>query len=279
MYYSLISSMKKSSFDADAQAFITAAAITNATQQTAINSFVISLKSYGIWTKMKALYPFVGGTASSHKYNLKDPRDLNAAFRLTFSGGWTHSSNGALPNGTNAYADTYLIPSTVMSTGGDHLSYYSRTNSSTNVDYLIGGETGPPYTYLGLVGKRNAVLGVNGRGLYSTSNPTSIYWAARQDNISRDTRGFFVGTSNGANTYYILNNSILANNTLVNTDLSRLTNKLYVAAYPINNSIPSNFYTNKECALASIGNDLTTTEASNFYTAVQAYQTSLSRQV
>ena len=54
---------------------------------------------------MKALYPFVGGTATSHKFNLKDPRDLDAAFRLQFNGGWTHNSNGVTPNGTNGYAD------------------------------------------------------------------------------------------------------------------------------------------------------------------------------
>ena len=93
-------------FDADAQAFITAAAITDVTQQNAINTLVVDLKGYNIWTKMKALYPFVGGTASTHKFNLKNPLDTDAAFRLTFSGGWTHSSTGALPNGTNAYADT-----------------------------------------------------------------------------------------------------------------------------------------------------------------------------
>lgn len=275
MYYSLISSMKKFSVDPDAQAFITAAAITDNTQKSAVNSLVLSLKSYGIWSKMKALYPFVGGTASSHKFNLKDPRDLNPAFRLTFNGGWTHSSNGALPNGTNAYADTYLIPNTVMSTGGDHLSYYSRTNSSNIVDYLIGGESGAPYTYLGIVGKRNT----NGRGFYTTSNPTATYYLARQDNLLRDTRGLFIGTSNGANTYYILNNNILATNTTLSTDVTRFTNKLYIAAFPANNVIVANGYTNKECAFASIGNELTTLDASNFYTAVQAYQTSLSRQV
>ena len=92
--------------DADALAFITAAAITDATQQTAIDTLVKGMKADGIWTKMKAIYPFVGGTATTHKWNLKDPRDLDAAFRLVFNGGWTHSSNGALPNGTNGYADT-----------------------------------------------------------------------------------------------------------------------------------------------------------------------------
>jgi hypothetical protein len=112
--------------DADAQAFITAAAITDATQQSAIDTLVKGLKTDGVWTKMKAIYPFVGGTASTHKYNLKDPRDLDAAFRLVFNGGWTHSSTGATPNGTNGYADTKCK---ITDANSGHLSFYSRTNS------------------------------------------------------------------------------------------------------------------------------------------------------
>jgi hypothetical protein len=65
--------------DADATAFIAAAGITNLTQAAAISTLVDDLKTYGLWTKMKALYPFVGGSAASHKFNLKDPRDLDAA--------------------------------------------------------------------------------------------------------------------------------------------------------------------------------------------------------
>jgi hypothetical protein len=48
-----------SAVDADALAFITAAGITDATQQSAINQLVITLKGLSIWTKMKAIYPFV----------------------------------------------------------------------------------------------------------------------------------------------------------------------------------------------------------------------------
>ena len=57
--------------DADAQAFITAAAITDPTQQTAINNLVVGMKADGTWTKMKAIYPFVGGTASTTNTTLK----------------------------------------------------------------------------------------------------------------------------------------------------------------------------------------------------------------
>ncbi len=76
---------------------------------------------------MRALYPFVGGTASTHKFNLKNPLDTNAAYRLTFFGGVTHSSNGIIGNGTNGYADTFLA-NNVMAQSNAHISVYSRTN-------------------------------------------------------------------------------------------------------------------------------------------------------
>jgi len=95
--------------DADAYAFLTAASITNTTQVDAINNLVINLKAAGIWTKMKAIYPFVGGTATTHKWNLKNPLDSDAAFRLVFFGGMTHSSNGILFGGVNGYADTWVF--------------------------------------------------------------------------------------------------------------------------------------------------------------------------
>src|SRR4051794_10744124 len=80
--------------DTDADAFITATGITNATQQAAIKRLVRDLKGFqngiyytvNVWDSLVAIYPFVGGTASTHKFNLKDARDLDAAYRLTYTG-------------------------------------------------------------------------------------------------------------------------------------------------------------------------------------------------
>jgi hypothetical protein len=94
-----------------------AAGITSALQQRAVVQLVRDLKKAQLWTKMKAVYPFVGGTATTHKWNLKDPQDTNGAFRLTFNGGWTHDSNGIDGNGSNAWADTYFVPDTQFSSG------------------------------------------------------------------------------------------------------------------------------------------------------------------
>jgi hypothetical protein len=69
------------SFDTDAQSFITAASLTDTTQTNAVNDLVLDLKAAGLWTKISTLYPMVGGNATSHKFNLKDPRDLDAAYR------------------------------------------------------------------------------------------------------------------------------------------------------------------------------------------------------
>ena len=119
--------------DASATAFTTAAGLTDDTQKSAINTLVKDLKRFNLWSKIKAFYPFVGGSATSHKFNLLDPRDTNDAYRLTFSGGWTHSSMGAQCNASNTSADTFLSLRTVFgSTSYEHnlgfyVNYYNPT--------------------------------------------------------------------------------------------------------------------------------------------------------
>jgi hypothetical protein len=124
--------------DQDSTNFIIASGLSDSVQISAIETLVSDLKTYGLWTKMTAIYPFVGGSAASHKFNLKDPRDLNAAYRLVFYGGMSHTSNGIVPNGTTSYADTNLVPSAAMNNLDQHISFYSRTNSSGGVDIASG---------------------------------------------------------------------------------------------------------------------------------------------
>ena len=96
-------------YDTDALAYFTAnTSITSAADKNAINTFYLGLKSDGIYTKMKAMYLPIWGSAASSKWNLIN----NRTFDLSFTTGWTYSSSGITPNGTSAYADTFLIPST-----------------------------------------------------------------------------------------------------------------------------------------------------------------------
>ena len=108
-------------------AWIAATGETDLTILGALNTLETDLTTYGLTSKIKALYPFVGGTASKHKFNFMDARDLDAAFRLVFSGGWTHASTGITPNGTNAFANTKFNDNS-LTLNDAHISIYSRTN-------------------------------------------------------------------------------------------------------------------------------------------------------
>jgi hypothetical protein len=250
--------------DADAQAFITAAAITDATQQSAIDTLVKGLKTDGVWTKMKAIYPFVGGTASTHKWNLKDPRDLDAAFRLVFNGGWTHSSNGATPNGTNGVANTYFNPSLHNINNSSHISNYSRTlfvdaSAATEIGCLAAGGT-----------QRNLINASFAGTTYCLPNNNTETVV----NFLSNGVGFYLASRTSATAIIGQRNSTQYTGSATTT---RLNQVMGIGAAGLSGSWA--FYSPRQTAFSSIGDGLTDTEASNLYTRVQTYQTALSRQV
>lgn len=76
-----------------------------------IRSIVGGLYATGIWQRSSVIYGIVGGNAWKHKWNWKDMRDVDGAYRLTYSGTITHSSNGMQFNGLDSYSLTYFNPS------------------------------------------------------------------------------------------------------------------------------------------------------------------------
>jgi hypothetical protein len=247
--------------DPDAQAFITAAAITDPTQQAAINTLVVDLKGYGIWSKLGALYPFVGGTSSTHKFNLKDPRDLDAAYRIVFNGGWTHTSTGAKPNGVNAFADTYYTAFSLMGTN-QQIGYYVGENLAGNfID--IGSNAG---TDMGLWTRRttdqfrfdfpqatvpDVFTNTDSRGNYLVFNNSTLG------------RGVY---KNGVSIY----SSAFQNVNIFDNDTRKivLSKNVYT------------FFSPRELRLVALGTGFTSlTEVTNYTNAVQAFQTTLGRQI
>jgi hypothetical protein len=248
--------------DADAVAFLTATGITDATISSAICTLVTTMKADGTWAKMSAIYPMVGGTATTQKFNLKNPLDTNAAFRLSFSGGWTHSLNGALPNGTNSFANTFFNPSANASQNSHHISYYSRTNSNlTEVE--IGGANAT----------QGSVLEIRTSNItYFRINSSTVYITA----ADADSRAFYIANRtaqtvvNGWKNSTKIATGATASSTLVNLNY-------YLGA--LNNNGVTSFYSRKECAFATIGSGLTDGEAALLYSSIQAFQTTLARQV
>lgn len=254
-------SYSASSNDLEAQAFITAASITDSTQQSAINQLVLDLKSYNIWTKMKAIYPFVGGTATTHKFNLKNPLDTDAAFRLVFNGGWTHSANGALPNGTNAFADTKLLPQTII--GALDISFGVYIPNAHKDQSGHGSWNG--------VGQRCNLLQFV--GIHYSQITTTSTMAQQTAVLSK-----FISTSRlNATTHKLYNNGAVLNTNTTNETIT-LPNVNFTWSY-INGSGADTQYGNNELRFSYISNGLTDTEMTNLYTTVQAFQTTLGRQV
>jgi len=124
--------------DGDAAAFIAATGITDSTQIAAINQLVTDLKTNSLWTKLPVIYPFIGGTASTHKYNLKDPVDADASFRLTMHGGLTHDANGVTGNGSTGYMDTKFKDSDFAGQNDAGVAVYCRNDFASGAKALYG---------------------------------------------------------------------------------------------------------------------------------------------
>jgi hypothetical protein len=250
-------------YDADAQLFITATGISG-TNANATNQLVLDLKAANIWIKMKAIYPMIGSTATSQKFNLKNPADTDAAFRLSFVGGGTHSANGYLPNGVNAYANTFLNSSTNLSLNSGHFSYYSRTNNTTSaIDMGSLKSTPDSYSDLVLYYTGFTYFRFNNAGFYQNIGSTN-------------TLGFYCGSRTASTIIKLFKNSSVIINGVAGSNSTSTVN-FYIGA--VNNTGIAQYFSNRECAFASIGDGLSDAEALAFYTAVQAFQTTLGRQV
>ena len=257
--------------DYDALNFVNAALISNETQQIAINTLTTELKNAGLWSKMKAIYPFVGGTASTHRWNLKDPRDLDAAFRLTFFGGWTHSSTGADPNGTTGYANTYFKPFENLSSTSAHGFVYLRENATGGVDFGAGGATTNSTTAFDFVVRSNSNLFAADCFDFTTNNISTS---------NTDSRGFFGVSRTSSTSLKLYKNSGQVGTTLTSASagFTDSTVNETIAAYNIQDTSRT-AYSQRELSYLSFGDGLTDTDAANLYTIVQKYQTTLGRQV
>jgi hypothetical protein len=255
--------------DADVQAFLTATGITDATIINALCTIVSNAKTNGWWTVCNAIYPFVGGTATTHKFNLKNPADTNAAFRLLFTGGVTHNANGVTGNGINASANTFLTQN-LLSVNSTHISTYSRTNvQEGSIDIGCAG---------------NLVLG-SLSGLHQSPRFTGLGAFYRQNLngtpavANTDSRGFYLSTRQGATLSKMFKNGTqIITSTLPVLNASPVADSIKILSME-NSVFVSQFYSTRNIAFATIGAAVSDALAALMYTDIQAFQTALSRQV
>jgi len=110
---------------------------------TALQNLVKRLEGIGIWNKFVAIYPFVGGTADLHSYNIKNIEK----YKISWSGSITHSCDGITGNG--GYGATGIVIGLFDPTN-IHLSAYNATKYSqaNNGGRLIGHHSTFGFKYL-----------------------------------------------------------------------------------------------------------------------------------
>jgi hypothetical protein len=249
-------------YDVDAAAFfarVTAAGGSlTTTEKSATNQLVLDLKANSLWTPMKAIYPMVGASAEACKQNLK-----SSSFTGTFSSGWTFASTGVTPNGTSAYFNTNLNLLNDLSQDNSHFSVYLRTNIT---GVLCSGGAGNSnmnalQMFPAIGGQAYFNMFSSGGGNFVNSGINTLGLRLLNRIISTEIN-FFVNT-----TKY--------NKTL--TSVAGANKNIYIGAH--NGDAAPSSYDIRQNAFVSLGNGLTDTEEYNLYTAVQAFQTTLFRNV
>lgn len=263
-------------YDSDATAFLQVTNISDTQIRTGINNFVNTLKNNGLWYKMSGIYPFVGGTEYQHKFNLKDPRNLDDSFRLGFSGaGTVHTSSGVNFEGTNDYANVFFNPSGDLTGYPVHISFLSLADSSadsvdigcvpfdlTNPRLVISAEYNSPnaayfdsYDYN------------TGRVSISSPNSKAFYSASRINTTS----GFMM----------LFNSSTTPTKSSVTTsNISGLAKPNFDIFLGAVNKGGTPFYenvSNRKFGFFSVGDGLTSGECVSLYSSVKQLQYDLSR--
>ena len=247
--------------DADTTAFLNVTGITDATIVSALDTLVVDLKRDGLWDKMKAVYPFVGGTASSHSFNLKD----TSLHQITWFGGLTHDANGVTPNGTNGYGNLNFNPRTHL---GVQSSYgtYCRVNNVANGKADFGSSN--------LDGWNHYMYLQN----YGTCEYTQFRTFGNNILIANTTTNafFHAGLDTNNDLFLYKNNTLLQSKTPavigtppnINTTLFAHNANLTIQQF---SPRPSSFF--------FAGSGITQADNASIYSRIQAFQTSLSRQV
>ena len=246
--------------DADATAYlaavVSAGGTVNGTITTAVNTLFTDLKSAGLYTKVKRLYPIIGSTQNSCSLEAK----LTGSNILWNNvGSFVFNSNGITCDGVNTRNPAYIneTPYAIFGSNNNIISFcmYNRTNRGDEANFPISASIGGSNNYfqmnINYDGNHYSAIGTAFLTLTAGSSQ-GLFMASRTSDASM--KFYRNGTSLGEWT----------------TTGNSLTNSSIIGLFDL---------TTDNYAFLSLNDGLTDGEASSFYTIVQAFQTSLGRNV
>lgn len=223
-----------SDYDADAQTYINAVLSSGGSLsipgQSAVNTLFVSIKNAGIYPKLKVMYPMIGGTQDSNKWNALNPVDSDAAYRLTYIGSnISFDANGINITGNNTAAKTWFTPSTVFANNAQTVGYYF-----TGVSSILSSNTFPygGYTGVGTASEPFQAMEITG------GNLTSVYYS-RSNALSWGPvyNGMFTQACDDSNVYIRRNGNEIATSA-VSVNAGRSNYPLYLGALNLINTNP-----------------------------------------
>jgi hypothetical protein len=256
-------------FDPDAAAYLSAVVAAggavSSPMSAATNNMFLALKSNGLYTRIDAMYPVLGGTAASHKFNAINPLDTDAAFRLTFNGVWTHNASGMITNGlASTYANSYYNAQLVVSGVADQsISIYTTNQSSKGVQDIGSTDTTAGTIEVGIYTSFSSSLFIP--NIKSAASGYETY--SQPSNLGI---GYFIVSSTGTNVLGTKDGVLVVNE----PQIPAFTNKTHYVGNSngnANNGNPSNII------FAHFGRQLTSSQMTTLSSIINTFQTALGR--
>jgi len=252
-------------FDSDAAAYlsavITAGGMVDSTMSAATDTLFTSLKSSGLYNKLRVFYPMLGATSGSTSIMGKRVSGTTYDIAWTNVGSITFNASGVTGNGSTTYGDTNFNGYNQLSTSNgapSHLSLY------------VGTDNFGSYSEMGTRTNGNWIMAVDYDGGYYgwhyQSGGNEIVYS------NTDARGMYVQSRTSNSSVKSFRNGV------------EKQNKTYTETNPIPNSTvkllyDGSVYSNRRIQFLSIGEGLDDTEAGNLTTIINTFQTSLGRNV
>jgi hypothetical protein len=222
------------------------------------------LFTYGLWSKIDAFYPLLGGNSSGGQaVNGKTPGTRN----MIWNGGITFSTSGVQGNGTTGFGNTQYLETSQSILNNMHIGLYCNVNAlkasgtdmgatSTAGDAttlrirltgdLLRGQTQNNFNFNSV-----QVSNTNSTGVFLLQRTLSNASQAFRNGVSLGTGAQNSSALVGGNTYYVLAQNYAGSGALGFIDR------------------PYQFFT--------MGESFTLTEISNYSTAITNFQTTLGR--
>ena len=230
-----------------------------------MNTLVLVAKSIGL-AKFKTIWPRLGGTAARHGINLVNPANTDAAHRSEFFGGWVHGPTGALPNGTNSHVNCHINPTQWTPNSFTNGFYLRQAPTPSQIIAGVYDAYAGPNTYF----FTPVWDATNGLSRYGTNNNL---FSAKTSGAGLHT---FTQNATQIKTHYNGN----LERTIPNIPLpsfQTMTFNLYSAGWSYGGLAENR--SNKENAFEFISDALTDAENATWAAAIQAFNTSLGRNV